>query len=157
MVMIATGSIVSGIRNFLRRLSTTIGIGAAPQKQAPSPLAWQASSRFAQRGNRQSGHSSIPLFAVETFFFVCADNNSACRIFGKRCPRLKLAQGAQRFRILNNQKMPRLFVVCGGGMTCCPDKFQNFVFRQFLSGLYFLIERRVSNPSYNSMGNSCKI
>lgn len=31
-------------------------------KQAPSPLAWQASSRFAQRGNRQSGHSSIPLF-----------------------------------------------------------------------------------------------
>ena len=28
MVMIATGSIVSGIRNFLRRLSTTIGIGA---------------------------------------------------------------------------------------------------------------------------------
>ena len=32
--------------------------------------------------------------AVETLFFVCADNNSACRIFGKRCPRLNLAQGA---------------------------------------------------------------
>ena len=30
-------------------------------------------------------------FAVETFFFVCADNNSACCIFGKRCPRLNLS------------------------------------------------------------------